>query len=95
MPKVGQEVVVYAIGKGNGLSGERTYAICKRFTYRFSGSGVQERWSSPWRHFHLDYEITHWMPLKEPKRRKRKMEIQLWFIAIALFFVGFAIFCTK
>ena len=68
-PELGKDVLVYAVGKIDGFIGEREIAICKRYTMRvFPSAPEHETWSSPWRYFHTDYEITHWMPLPEPPK---------------------------
>ena len=69
MPEIGEEVLVYAKGKIDGFIGEHVIAICKRFVeHIFSSSPGYETWSTPWQYFHIDYEITHWMPLPEPPK---------------------------
>ena len=71
MPKLGQEVLVYAIGKINGFIGDRVYAICKCYIQHILPSSPgHEVWSTLWQYFHTDYEITHWMPLPEPPKEK-------------------------
>ena len=66
LPELGQQVLVYAVGKIDGFIGEHVYALCNRYIFRLfpSSPGIEE-WSSPWQYFHTDYEITHWMPLPE------------------------------
>ena len=70
LPKLGQEVLVYAVGKIDGFIGDSTYAICKRFIQHILPSSPgHEVWNTPWQYFHTDYEITHWMPLSlEPPK---------------------------
>ena len=69
LPELGQEVLVYAVGKIDGFIGEHVYALCSRFVQRlFPSSPGYERWSTPWEYFHTDYEITHWMSMPEPPK---------------------------
>lgn len=66
LPELDQEVLVYAVGKVDGFIGHHVYALCNRFVQRiFLSAPGHEMWSSPWDYFHMDYKITHWMPLPE------------------------------
>lgn len=69
-PPLDKEVLVFAIGLPEwGFEGKTATAIAYRFIYRFWSSGKEyEQWSTPWEHFHMDYKITHWMPLPEPPK---------------------------
>ncbi len=69
VPELGQEVLVYAIGKDDGFIGDSVIALSERFIFRLfpSSDGVEE-WRSPWQYFDSNYEITHWMPLPEPPK---------------------------
>ena len=69
MPELGQEVLVYAVGKADGFIGEHDIEICNRYIFHlFPTSPGYETWSSPRQYFHSDYEITHWMLLPEPPK---------------------------
>jgi hypothetical protein len=64
LPELDQEVLVYAVGKIDGFIDTHVYAICNRFVQHILPSSPgYERWSTPWEYFHMDYEITHWMPI--------------------------------
>ncbi len=73
MPELGQEVLVYAIGKDDGFIGDAVTTISERFIFRLfpSSDGVEE-WRSPWEYFDSNYEITHWMPLPEPPKGEQE-----------------------
>lgn len=67
LPKVGQEVLVFAVGKSNDFSS--TIAITHRMIFRlFPSSEGVETWGSPWQFFMTNYDITHRMPLPKPPK---------------------------
>lgn len=67
LPEVGEEVLVFAVGKSGDFSNVIT--ITDRMIFRlFPSSEGVETWSSPWQYFMTNYEITHWMPLPEPPK---------------------------
>lgn len=69
LPELNKEVLVYAIGKVDGIRGKSAIEITERFLFRlFPISEGREEWRSPWQYFLENYEITHWMPLPEPPK---------------------------
>lgn len=69
MPEIGQNVLVYAVGRIDGFIGDSIIQICKRYTIKSFPSGPEhEVWSVPFTYFHTDYLITHWMPIPEPPK---------------------------
>lgn len=67
LPEVGEDVLIYAVGKSDDFSS--VIAITDRIIFRlFPSSEGVETWSSPWQYFMTDYEITHWMPLPAPPK---------------------------
>jgi hypothetical protein len=67
LPEVGEDVLIYAVGKSDDFSS--VMAITDRIIFRlFTSSEGVEAWSSPWQYFMTNYEITHWMPLPEPPK---------------------------
>jgi hypothetical protein len=67
LPEVGEDVLIYAVGKSDDFSS--VIAITDRIIFRlFPSSEGVETWSSPWQYFMTNYEITHWMPLPEPPK---------------------------
>jgi len=71
LPEVGEDVLVYAVGKSDDFSS--VIAIADRIIFRlFPSSEGVETWSSPWQYFMTNYEITHWMPLPEPPKEEKE-----------------------
>ena len=72
LPELDENVLVYAVGKEEeGFGGEHATAICHRYVLRLFPTLLgNEVWSEPWRYFHTDYEITHWMPMPEPPKEE-------------------------
>jgi hypothetical protein len=71
LPEVGEDVLIYAVGKSDDFSS--VIAITNRMIFRlFPSSEGVETWSSPWQYFMTDYEITHWMPLPEPPKEEKE-----------------------
>ena len=67
LPEVGEDVLIYAVGKSDDFSS--VMAITDRIIFRlFTSSEGVETWSSPWQYFMTNYEITHWMLLPEPPK---------------------------
>lgn len=71
LPEVGEDVLIYAVGKSDDFSS--VIVITDRIIFRLfpSGEGV-ETWNSPWQYFMTNYEITHWMPLPEPPKEEKE-----------------------
>lgn len=65
-PPEDTEVLVYATEKIEGFGS--VIAICEygETTSVFGNKTGRYDWSTPWEYFHVDYKITHWMPLPEP-----------------------------
>lgn len=71
LPKVGEDVLVFAVEKSNDFPS--VIAISDRMIFRlFPASDGVETWRSPWQSFMTNYEITHWMPLPEPPKEEKE-----------------------
>jgi len=70
LPELEQDVLVYAVGKGDGFT-DFHIVISKRYVFRLvsTSSGIEE-WQAPWPYFNRNYEVTHWMPLPEAPKEE-------------------------
>ena len=66
MPPEDTEVLVYATEKIKGFGSVTAICEYSETTSMFGNKTGRYDWSSPWEYFHVDYKITHWMPLPEP-----------------------------
>lgn len=66
LPQPGKTVLVLAVGTFDFM-GEIRYALCQQLEHRDG----KKSWTEPWQYFHLDFEITHWMPLPEPPKEDK------------------------
>lgn len=60
LPQPGEVVLVFAVRTFDFMN-ETRYALCQQLEHRDGNKS----WTEPWKFFHLDFEITHWMPLPE------------------------------
>lgn len=68
MPPEDTEVLVYATEKIKGFGSVTAICEYSETTSMFGNKTGRYDWSSPWEYFHVDYKITHWMPLPEPPK---------------------------
>lgn len=68
MPPEDTEVLVYATEKIKGFGSVTAICEYRETTSIFCNKTGRYDWSSPWEYFHVDYKITHWMPLPEPPK---------------------------
>ena len=68
MPPEDTEVLVYATEKIKGFGSVTAICEYREMTSIFCNKTGRYDWSSPWEYFHVDYKITHWMPLPEPPK---------------------------
>lgn len=68
MPPEDTKVLVYATEKIKGFGSVTAICEYSETTSMFGNKTGRYDWSSPWEYFHVDYDITHWMPLPEPPK---------------------------
>ena len=74
MPPEDTEVLVYATEKIKGFGSVTAICEYSETTSMFGNKTGRYDWSSPWEYFHVDYDITHWMPLPEPPEEGKSNE---------------------